>query len=147
MNNTTDDFAEIPRWVRLLDGKRWFGGRGLSRRNYQVVEAFCLGCAVVVFVSSFLIGSSAAAKALRTAGFLELACACLVSANIRLGDKYKLWPGAAGASSPRPRTWRTMIAEYAFLFGVGILGAVVATTAAKPAPRICTQDHCRNANG
>ena len=26
VNNSTDDFVEIPRWVRLLDGRRWFGG-------------------------------------------------------------------------------------------------------------------------
>jgi transcriptional regulator with XRE-family HTH domain len=124
MDKPTDDFVEIPRWVRFLDGKRWFGGLGLSRRNVHVIEAFCLACAVLVFAGSFLVGSSAA-KTLRTAGFIELVCAYLVSANIRLGDRYKLWPGPAGASSARPRTWRTRTAEYPYLFGVGILGTVI----------------------
>jgi hypothetical protein len=90
----------------------------------HVIEAFCLACAVLVFAGSFLVGSSAA-KTLRTAGFIELVCAYLVSANIRLGDRYKLWPGPAGASSARPRTWRTRTAEYPYLFGVGILGTVI----------------------
>ena len=125
MNNSTDDFVEIPRWVRLLDGKRWFGGAGLSRRNFYVVEAFCLGCAVIVFAGSFLVASNAIAKVLRTIGFIEVVCAYFVSANIRLGDRYKLWPGASGASSARPRTWRTRTAEYAYLFGLGIVGTVI----------------------
>ena len=125
MNKTTVDFVEVPRWVRLLDGKRWFGGRGLSRRDFHVVEAFCLGCGAVVFALSFLVGSSVVAKLLRTACFLELVCAYFVSVNIRLGDKYKLWPGAAGASPVRLPTWRTRTVEYAYFFGVGILGTVI----------------------
>src|ERR1700730_12443244 len=72
MNKSTDDFVEIPTWVRLLDGKRWFGGRGLSRRDVHVVEAFCLACAVIVFAVSFMVASNATAKVLRTSGFLAL---------------------------------------------------------------------------
>ena len=123
-NKSTDYFVEIPRWVRLLDGKRWFRGRGLSRRDVHVIEVFCLAGALLVFAASFLVGSSAA-KVLRIAGFIELLCAYFVSANIRLGDKYKLWPGGGGAPSARPRTWRTRTAEYAYFFGVGILGTAI----------------------
>jgi transcriptional regulator with XRE-family HTH domain len=125
VNKATDDFVEAPRWARLLDGKRWFGGRGLRRRDFYVVEAFCLVCAAVVLVLSFQVSSSSAARLLRTGCFLELGFAYFVSVNIRLGDKYKLWPGAAGASPARPRTWRTKTAEYTYLFGVGILGTVI----------------------
>ena len=125
MNNSTDDFVEIPRWVRLLDGKRWFGGPGISPRDLHLIEAFCLGCAILVFAGSFLVASNAIAKVLRTIGFIEVVCAYFVSANIRLGDRYKLWPGASGASSARPCTWRTRTAEYAYLFGVGIVGTVI----------------------
>lgn len=125
MDKATDDFVEVPRWVRLLDGKRWFGGRGLSRRDFHVVEVFCLGCGAVAFALSFLVGSSTAAKLLRTGGLIELVCAYFLSVSIRLGDQYQLWPGAAGASPARPRTWRTRTAEYAYIFGVGILSTVM----------------------
>jgi hypothetical protein len=46
VNRSTEDFVEIPRWVRLLDGRRWFGGPGLSRRDVHLIEAFCVACAV-----------------------------------------------------------------------------------------------------
>ena len=125
MNKSPDEFVEIPRWVRLLDGKRWFGGPGLSRRDVQLVEAFCLACGVIVFAVSFVVAANATAKVLRTCGFLALVCGYLVSVNIRLGDKYKLWRGAGGAPSEQPRTWRTRTVEYAYLLAVGILGTVV----------------------
>ena len=48
MNKSTDELVEIPRWVRLLDGKRWFGGPGLSRRDVHVIEVFCLACAAPI---------------------------------------------------------------------------------------------------
>jgi transcriptional regulator with XRE-family HTH domain len=125
MNKSTEDFVEIPRWVRLLDGKRWFGGPGLSRRDVHVIEAFCLACAVIVFAASFMVASNATAKVLRTCAFLALACGYLVSVNIRLGDTYKLWPATESAASARLRTWRTRTAEYACLFTLGILGTVI----------------------
>jgi DNA-binding XRE family transcriptional regulator len=117
-----DDYVEIPTWVRILDGKRWCGGPGLSRSDLHVVEAFCVGCAVVVFAGSFLVGAHAVANLLRTATVSEVACAYFVSVNIRLGDRYKLWPGAAGASSARPRSWQTRIAQYAFSLTIALLG-------------------------
>ena len=27
VNKTTDDFVEVPRWVRILDDTRWLGGK------------------------------------------------------------------------------------------------------------------------
>jgi hypothetical protein len=128
MNKPTDDYVEIPRWVRLLDGKRWFGGPGLSRRDVHVIEAFCLACAIIVFAVSFMVSSNATAKVLRTCALLALVCGYLVSVNIRLGDTYKLWPGARGAPSESQqlhRTWRSRAGEYTCLFGVGILGTVI----------------------
>jgi uncharacterized membrane protein YfcA len=98
--------------------------RSRHEPTVHVIEAFCLGCAIIAFAGSFLTAANAA-KVLRTFGFIEFVCAYLASVNIRLGDKYKLWPGAAGAASPRPRTRRTRIAEYAYLFGVGTLGTVI----------------------
>jgi transcriptional regulator with XRE-family HTH domain len=128
VSKSTDDFVEIPRWVRLLDGRRWFGGPGLSRRDVHLIEAFCVACAVIVFAGSFLVASNATVKMLRAAAFAELVCSYLVSVCIRIGDTYKLWPGARGTpSEPQQvrRTWRSRTAEYAYLFGVGILGTVI----------------------
>jgi transcriptional regulator with XRE-family HTH domain len=125
MNKSTDGFVEIPRWVRFLDGKRWFGGQGMSRRDVHAVEAFCLACAVAVSAVSFMVASNATAMVLRRCAILALVCGYLVSVNIRLGDTYKLWPGPGGAASACQRTWRTRTAECAYLFAVGILGTAI----------------------
>jgi transcriptional regulator with XRE-family HTH domain len=128
MNRSTDDFVEIPTWWRLLDGARWFGGPRLSRRDVHLIETFCVACAVIVFAGSFLVASDVTAKVLRAFGFLELVCGYLVSVFIRLGHRYKHWPSAGCApSDPQQlrRTWRSITGEYAFLFGVGILGTVI----------------------
>jgi len=128
MNNSTEDFFEIPRWVRLLDGKRWFGGPGLSRPDLHLIEAFCVGCAIILVAGSFVVASNSTAKVLGTIGFLELLCGYLVSVNIRIHDKYRLWQAAEATlleSPPLNRNWRTRVAGYAYLFGVGILGTVI----------------------
>jgi hypothetical protein len=128
MSNSSEDFVEIPRWVRLLDGKLWFGGPGLSRRDLHLIEAFCLGCAIIVIAGSFVVASNSLAKVLGTIGFIEVVCGYLVSVNIRIGDKYRLWPSAGATkleSPPMNRKWRAKVAGYASLFMVGILGTVV----------------------
>ena len=125
VNRSTDDFVEIPRWLRLLDGKRWFGGAGLSRGDVHVIEVLCVACAVIFFSASFLVVPHVT-KVFRTVAVITLVCGYLVSANIRVIDKYKLWPGARGTlSEPQqfPRTWRSVTAEYGFFLGVGIVGA------------------------
>jgi transcriptional regulator with XRE-family HTH domain len=122
VQSSSSAFAEIPSWVRILDGKRWFGGPGLSRSDLHVVEAFCLGCAVVVFAGSFLVRSHPAAQPLRAVAVLEMLCAYLVSVNIRLGDRHRLWPGGAGTAAARPRNWRTRTAQYAFSLTIASLG-------------------------
>ena len=126
MSKSTEDFVEIPRWLRVLDGKRWFGGAGLSRRDVHIVEAFCLSCTVIVFAASFLVVPHLA-HVFRTAAAITLVSSYLVSVNIRMIDRYRLWPGDRNApeSHKYPRTWRTITAEYAFLFGVGIAGTVI----------------------
>jgi len=126
VNKSADDFVEIPRWLRLLDSKRWFGGPGLDRWDLHLMEAFCVTCAVLVFTGSFLVAPHAA-KALRVGAAITLVCGYLIAVNIRIIDRYKLWPGNPGASPEAQqvqRTWRTRIAEYAFIFGVGLAGTV-----------------------
>jgi transcriptional regulator with XRE-family HTH domain len=124
VNNSTDDFVQIPRWVRLLDDTRWLGGPGPNRRDAHLMEAFCVGCAVILFAASFLVAPHVT-KAFRAIAVVELVCGYLVSRYIRLSDRYKLWPGARGASPERQRTWRSRTAEYAYYFGVGIVGTVI----------------------
>src|SRR5512139_2319908 len=62
--NRPDDFVEIPRWVRLMSDRRWFGGKGLSRRDVLVIEAFCLVCAFVPLVAWWLLTDRVKAAAL-----------------------------------------------------------------------------------
>ena len=126
MNKPTDDFVEIPRWVRLLNDRLWFGGPLLSRREVRLIEAFCIGCAVLVFAASFLVASDVTAKVVRSGAFITLVAGYPVSVFVRIHDRYKLWPGAGSApSAPQPRTWRSIAAEYAFFVVAGVLGVVM----------------------
>lgn len=128
VNKPTEDFVEMPRWVRLLDDTRRFGGAGLSRRDAYWVEAFCVACAVMAFVASLLVASAGTAQAVRVGAVVALACGYLVSAFVRIVDAYLRWPGAGEASSesrPPPWTWRNRAIGYVYLAGVGVLGAVV----------------------
>lgn len=125
MKKSTDEFIEIPRWLRLMSDSRWFGGRGLSRRDALRIEVLCAACTAVAFAMVFLAKEEARPDLVYT-GAVALASCYLTALRIRLFDKYKLWPGAENALSEQPRTWRTIAAEYAFLVGVGILGIVAA---------------------
>lgn len=135
MNKATqDDFVEAPRWVRLLDDTRWFGGPGASRRDAHLIEAVCIAGAIIVFASSLLIASDVRANTLRACAFVALACGYLVSRYIRLGDRFRLWSGSAAtagsASAPSEsqqlgRTARSRAAEYAYYIAVAILGTVL----------------------
>lgn len=126
MNKPADDFVEMPRWVRLVNDRLWFGGPRLSRRDAHWIEALCIACALIVFATSFLVASDATARAVRTGAAVTLVAGYLVSVFVRLHDRYKLWPGPGGATSePRSRTWKSVAAEYAFFLGAGILGIVM----------------------
>lgn len=128
VNKPTDDFVEMPRWVRLLDDTRRFGEAGLSRRDAYRVEAFCVACAVMAFVVSLLAVSASAAQASRAGAFVALACGYLVSVFVRIGDACRRWPDADSASSePQqlPRTWSGHFAGYAYLVGTGLVGALM----------------------
>jgi len=122
MSKSPNEFVEMPTWVRLLDGKRWFGGPGLGRRDLHGVELFCVAGAVANLAGWLLTTSGEKAKIFGTLGLVSVLCAYAVSATIRLADAYRLWPDATGSSKTRPRTWRTKMAEYAYLFSVGIAG-------------------------
>jgi transcriptional regulator with XRE-family HTH domain len=119
MNQPTDDFVEVPTWVRLFKnagGGRWMGAKPLSRRQAYVEEALCVSGGVVFLVASFLFTSSSTATVLRVGAAFMLVCGYLLSVGIRISDTYKLWPAAEISWSEwRPvRTVRTTIGFYAF---------------------------------
>jgi len=124
VNQPTDEFVEIPRWLRLLHDRLWFGGPRLSRRDFLVIEALCGVFAVIAITVSFLVPENARAS-IRIVAIITVVCCYLVAVSIRMYDRYKLWPGAENAPPEKPRTWRTIMAEYAFMFGVGILGTAI----------------------
>ncbi len=123
VNQSTEGFIEIPRWVRLMHDRLWFGGPRWSRRDFLVIEAMCIVFAVVAITVSFLVPHHArTSAAIRLIAVLPVVSCYLVAVSIRMMDKYKLWPGSENAPPEKLRTWRTVTAEYTFLFGVGIVG-------------------------
>jgi hypothetical protein len=125
VNESTDEFVEIPRWIRVLHDRLWFGGPRLSRREVLLIEALCLVFAVIAFGASFLVSRNARA-AVGMSAIVPLICCYLVAVSIRMYDRYRLWPGSQNASPETTRTWRSLTAEYAFLIAVGTLGIVIA---------------------
>jgi len=65
MPTSRDEFVEIPRWMRLVSDRLYFGGPRLNRRDALLIEAFCVVCAVVAFAVSFLVPEQARAAAVR----------------------------------------------------------------------------------
>ena len=91
MRTPTDEFVEIPRWIRALNA--WpFAGPRLSRREVQVVEVLCITIAVMVFSASFLVQSEAAANTVRAGATVAFAAAYLVCVFVRILDAHNLWP-------------------------------------------------------
>jgi transcriptional regulator with XRE-family HTH domain len=131
VNQSTDDFVEIPRWVRLFRGASrgaWMGAKPLSRRQGHVEEAICIGGGVVFLTTSFFVPPTPVATVLRVAAAFMLVCGYLSSVRTRIFDTYRLWPSAEISwSGWRPaRTMRTTIGFYAFtLLVVALFFAVV----------------------
>jgi len=122
VNQPSDDFVEIPRWLRILNDTFRFGGMRVGRRDMQVLEGILVGVAVVLLVASFFVASDKAATVLRLGAFVELLCGYWVAVASRINDRYRLWQAPGGAQPPPlPRTWRRTAAEYAFHLGLGIL--------------------------
>lgn len=126
VNQPTDEFIEIPRWLRLLSDRLWFGGPRLSRRDVLLIEALCIVGAATTFAASFLVPLGARASVFRMSAVVPLVCGYLTAVSIRMSDRYRLWPGSQNAPPETPRTWRSIAAEYAFFVAVGILGIVMA---------------------
>jgi len=122
VNQPSDDFVEIPRWLRVLNDTFRFGGMRGGRRDLRVLEGVLVGVGVALLVASFFVASDKAATVLRLGAFVELLCGYWVAVAGRINDRYKLWQAPDGAQPPPlPRTWRRTAAEYAFHFGLGLL--------------------------
>jgi transcriptional regulator with XRE-family HTH domain len=115
---STDDFVEIPRWVRLWTNA-WYGAGGLrpSRRQAHILEALCMGGGVAFLAASFLVTADFMATLFRVAAVFHFLCGYLASLSIRIMDTYKLWPATEiSAWKWRPvRTLRGTVIEYAFV--------------------------------
>lgn len=126
VNQSTDEFIEIPRWVRFLHDRLWFGGPRWSRRDFLVIEVLCLVFAVIGIGTSFLVRhNEMSSAAIRMIAIIPVVNCYLVAVAIRTMDRYKLWPGSKNAPPEKPRTRRTTAADYTVMFGVGILGTAI----------------------
>jgi hypothetical protein len=105
MKQATDEFVEIPRWVRRFN-TFWHGGTPrMSRRQAHFMEAICVGGGLLFLVLSFVVTADYMKTSLRVAGGFQLVVGYLVSVSIRIIDAYKLWP-AAGMSLKEWWAWR-----------------------------------------
>jgi transcriptional regulator with XRE-family HTH domain len=117
MNTSTDDFVEIPKWVRRLNGGLWNDGPRPSRRQAHVLEAIAIGCGVIFLAMSFFVPAGFVATIFRVGGFFSLACGYGLSVTSRIVDTYKAWPSAETSLWQwRPvRTLRGTVFDYAFV--------------------------------
>lgn len=117
MNRPTDDFVEIPRWVRRLNDGLSYGMPPPSRRQAHVYEALAIACGIVFLIASFFVPSDFAATMFRIVGAFSLVCGYGLSVTSRIVDTYKAWPATETAWSEwRPaRTLRSTVIAYAFV--------------------------------
>jgi transcriptional regulator with XRE-family HTH domain len=126
MSKSTDDFIEVPRWVRLVNDSVWIAGPRPSRRHALMFEAFVMGSGFVFLAASFLVPSDGVATMLRIAAVFELFCGYVMSLGSRLADTYKLWPSSELAWQPRGPLLHSRLFAYTFCFSVaGLFLALV----------------------
>jgi transcriptional regulator with XRE-family HTH domain len=124
-DKSADEFVEIPRWVRILEGTQFFGSPRPNRPNVHLIETIVIATSVIFFGASLLTTPDGLTKIFRVGAIIELIIAYLVSRYIRFSDEYKLWPGTEDAQPQIHQTWKGRVAQYAYAFGVGILGIVM----------------------
>ncbi len=101
MDKAGTDYRELPLWVRLILGRGWYSS---SRRELLFTEIILVLVGSVSGVLSAVnlfwpLIYDPKGSALYTSLIMFL-FACLVSACIRVGDKYAVWP-LLGQSQPR----------------------------------------------
>jgi transcriptional regulator with XRE-family HTH domain len=95
-NNATEEFVEIPRWIRIMNGEGLHKSMkpALSRRDAYLMEAIFLGIGIAFFVASLLIDTERTAQIMRFGAAVVLVACYLMSISSRIVDTYKLWPSA-----------------------------------------------------
>jgi transcriptional regulator with XRE-family HTH domain len=93
-----DDFVEVPRWLRVLNGEGWLKGPFPGRRDIHVLEAALISLAVIHLVASVLATSETAIEMHRGHAFVQLTVCYLMSIWVRALDAKKLWPADDGAA-------------------------------------------------
>ena len=101
MNKTSEDYRELPLWVRLMLGRGWVSS---SRRELIFTEVIlvCLGTLLVglSIANSFWSFVYDPKGSALYSGLLMFLFAYLTSVCIRIGDKYSAWP-LLGHTQPR----------------------------------------------
>jgi transcriptional regulator with XRE-family HTH domain len=93
MKTTSDDFVEIPRWVRRLRiGMFGYGSPPVSRRQAFTLEAVCLVIGLGLLAASFLATTPFAATLNRVGAAFNLVAAYGLSVTTRVIDSYAAWP-------------------------------------------------------
>ena len=126
---SSNEFVEIPRWVRVFSGGLWLTGTRPSRRDVHLTEAFLVGLGIIFLIASTLVASDVLARILLVGAMFEIACGYLLSIISRVLDTYRLWPASGSAIEAAKEAhfsrWRRRLTEYAFVFGVAALVIVV----------------------
>ncbi|MBD9478842.1 helix-turn-helix transcriptional regulator [Pseudoxanthomonas sp. PXM02] len=114
MNTPTDEFVEVPRWVRRLRDGLATGVPALARRRAYLYEALAIGLGVALLLASLATTMPQATTTLRLAGGFALLVGYAVSIATRVVDHYQGWEPHDDTVTPAPsRTCAPRIALYA----------------------------------
>jgi transcriptional regulator with XRE-family HTH domain len=126
--NKTEEFVEIPRWVRLWNEGMWYGRPYPTRRAALCSEAVLMGLAMACFIASLIAKQEGMVTILRFAAFWQLAAGYLMSIGIRIADSYALWPASPGATPDALRAYPTRpysrLVEYSGALAVGVIATI-----------------------
>ncbi len=117
MSASSDDFTEIPGWVRIWANAYWSDGPRPSRKQAHLAEAICLVGGTVFLVASFFVSTEIIATMARVAAVFHLIAGYLISVTVRLLDSYNLWPDPDQQTRKQPvqRTLRSTVRNYGFV--------------------------------
>jgi transcriptional regulator with XRE-family HTH domain len=117
MQPSTDEFVEIPRWVRLWTNAHWYNAPPANRRRTLIAEAFCIALGVVLLGLSFVVTADFMVTFLRVGAAFQFVAGYLVSVTVRIMDTYRLWP----TTEVSPWQWRPVRTLRGTLFDYGFV--------------------------
>jgi hypothetical protein len=120
MQQSTEDFVEVPRWVRLMSDGTWLGIPPMSRKQILISEAYAAGSGLLFLIASFVITVPWLVTLCRVAAGFHLVAAYSVSLGVRIKDHYEAWPVTEVSwRTWRPvHTWRHRVMAYTFVLAV-----------------------------